>query len=167
MAPSATDAGSAQAPQRAGLGGRVAGALVRRREASIGLVAVALLIYFSLRTDAFFVDPRNSGFQNALAQNITTQDNDFSGRVMPAVGLDYRYPLISTHSWGTQILEPRAQVILRRLREGRPIYQADRLHVHHRLLAHGLTQVQTLAVLYGVSFLLSMVSLLLYWWVVG
>ena len=54
MAPSATDAGSAQAPQRAGLGGRVAGALVRRREASIGLVAVALLLYFSLRTDAFF-----------------------------------------------------------------------------------------------------------------
>lgn len=59
------------------------------------------------------------------------------------------------------------QVILRRLREGRPIYQADRFHVHHRLLAYGLTQAQTLAVLYGVSVLLSVVSLLLYWWVVG
>jgi LPS-assembly protein len=32
---------------------------------------------------------------------------------MPTVGLDYRYPFISAHSWGTQIIEPRAQVIIR------------------------------------------------------
>jgi simple sugar transport system permease protein len=54
VAPSATDAGSTQPPQRAGLGWRVAGALVRRREASIALVALALILYFSLRTEAFF-----------------------------------------------------------------------------------------------------------------
>jgi simple sugar transport system permease protein len=54
VAPSATDAGSAQSPQRAGLARRVAGALVRRREASIALVAVGLILYFSFRTDAFF-----------------------------------------------------------------------------------------------------------------
>jgi simple sugar transport system permease protein len=41
-------------PQRAGLGWRVAGAFVRRREASIALVLLGLVIYFSLRTDAFF-----------------------------------------------------------------------------------------------------------------
>jgi LPS-assembly protein len=34
-------------------------------------------------------------------------------RLMPTVGLDYRYPFISAHSWGTQIIEPRAQVIIR------------------------------------------------------
>jgi simple sugar transport system permease protein len=42
------------APQRAGLGWRVAGAVARRREASILLVLIGLVLYFSLRTDAFF-----------------------------------------------------------------------------------------------------------------
>jgi simple sugar transport system permease protein len=41
-------------PQRAGFGWRVAGAFVRRREASILLVALGLILYFSVRTDAFF-----------------------------------------------------------------------------------------------------------------
>jgi simple sugar transport system permease protein len=46
----------AQAPpaqRRAGLGWRVAGAFIRRREASIFVVAVLLCVYFSLRSDAF------------------------------------------------------------------------------------------------------------------
>ena len=52
MAQAATDA--SRAPQRAGFGRRVAGALIRRREASIALVALGLILYFSLRTEAFF-----------------------------------------------------------------------------------------------------------------
>jgi simple sugar transport system permease protein len=46
----------AQAPlaqRRAGFGWRVAGAFIRRREASIFVVAVLLCVYFSLRSDAF------------------------------------------------------------------------------------------------------------------
>ncbi|GJD94244.1 LPS-assembly protein LptD [Methylobacterium iners] len=67
-----------------------------------------------LRTDAFFVDPRNSGYQNALVQNITTQDGDFSGRVMPAIGIDYRYPFVSNFGpLGVHTFEPIAQVIAR------------------------------------------------------
>jgi LPS-assembly protein len=34
-------------------------------------------------------------------------------RTMPAAGLDTRWPFISVHSWGTQVIEPRAQFILR------------------------------------------------------
>ncbi|WP_246669004.1 LPS-assembly protein LptD [Ancylobacter sp. TS-1] len=34
-------------------------------------------------------------------------------RAMPAVGLEYRYPFISAQSWGTQTIEPIAQVIIR------------------------------------------------------
>jgi simple sugar transport system permease protein len=41
-------------PQRAGFGRRVAAWLVRRREASILVVLIGLVAYFSLRTDAFF-----------------------------------------------------------------------------------------------------------------
>ena len=67
-----------------------------------------------LRTDAFFVDPRTSGYQNALVQNIAHQDADFSGRVMPAVGIDYRYPFVSNFGpLGVHTIEPIAQVIAR------------------------------------------------------
>jgi len=47
---------NAQAPveQRAGLGRRVAAALVRRREASILVVLIGLVTYFSIRSEAFF-----------------------------------------------------------------------------------------------------------------
>jgi LPS-assembly protein len=34
-------------------------------------------------------------------------------RIMPAVGLEYRYPFISVQSWGTQTSEPIAQLIVR------------------------------------------------------
>lgn len=34
-------------------------------------------------------------------------------RIMPTVGLEYRYPFISVQPWGTQTIEPIAQVIVR------------------------------------------------------
>ena len=34
-------------------------------------------------------------------------------RVMPTIGLEYRYPFISVQSWGTQTIEPIAQLIIR------------------------------------------------------
>ena len=34
-------------------------------------------------------------------------------RAMPTVGLEYRYPFINVQSWGTQTIEPIAQVIVR------------------------------------------------------
>ena len=54
MAEAAREAKASTTPQRASLGWRVAGAFVRRREASILLVALGLILYFSVRTDAFF-----------------------------------------------------------------------------------------------------------------
>ena len=32
---------------------------------------------------------------------------------MPTIGLEYRYPFINVQSWGTQTIEPIAQIILR------------------------------------------------------
>jgi LPS-assembly protein len=34
-------------------------------------------------------------------------------RAMPAVGMETRWPFISVHSWGTQIVEPIAQLVVR------------------------------------------------------
>jgi LPS-assembly protein len=36
-----------------------------------------------------------------------------AGRVMPTVGVEYRYPFISVQPWGSQTIEPIAQVIVR------------------------------------------------------
>ncbi len=43
---------------------------------------------------------------------INTGDNNLV-RAMPTIGMEYRYPFISAQSWGTQTIEPIAQVIAR------------------------------------------------------
>ena len=51
-------------------------------------------------------------------------------------------------SFGLPILET-ALSILRRLISGRPVFTADREHIHHKLLQHGLSHRQVVIVLYG------------------
>ncbi len=54
-----------------------------------------------------------------------------------------------------------AFAIVRRWRGGRPIYLPDRGHLHHRLLDRGLTQRQTVVLLYLISALLGLGALAL------
>jgi len=65
-------------------------------------------------------------------------------------------------SFGLPILET-AISILRRLISGRPIFTADREHIHHKLLQHGLSHRQVVILLYGVSAGFAMLSLFLLW----
>jgi len=65
-------------------------------------------------------------------------------------------------SFGLPILETTLS-ILRRLIGGRPVFTADREHIHHKLLQHGLTHRQVVVVLYGVSAGFAMLSLFLLW----
>lgn len=51
--------------------------------------------------------------------------------------------------------------IVRRIGNGQPIAQADRGHLHHRLLDRGLTQRQACFVMYGISALLGLVAVAL------
>jgi len=51
--------------------------------------------------------------------------------------------------------------VLRRFLNGKPLFSADREHIHHKLLARGFSQRQAAATLYGVSAGLALVSLLL------
>lgn len=63
--------------------------------------------------------------------------------------------------------------VLRRWHDGRPVYQRDQGHVHHRLLALGLNQKQAVLTLYAVSACLAGAALHLFqpqisggpWWV--
>ena len=65
-------------------------------------------------------------------------------------------------SFGLPILETLLS-ILRRLISGRPIFTADREHIHHKLLQMGLSHRQVVIVLYAVSAVFAMLSLFLLW----
>ncbi len=65
-------------------------------------------------------------------------------------------------SFGLPILETLLS-ILRRLISGRPIFTADREHIHHKLLQLGFSHRQVVIVLYAVSAVFAMLSLFLLW----
>lgn len=51
--------------------------------------------------------------------------------------------------------------IIRRVRQGRSPFSADKLHFHHKLLNRGMDQPQTVAALYTVSMALSIAAVIL------
>ncbi len=57
-----------------------------------------------------FSEIANGDQVNFFGQN---QSEHFYGRALPGVGLEWRYPLIEATGFGTQVLEPIAQVIVR------------------------------------------------------
>lgn len=62
-----------------------------------------------MRGDAAALSVRpESGVPNYLLPGDST-----SARIMPTVGVEYRYPFVGVQSWGTQTIEPIAQVIVR------------------------------------------------------
>lgn len=65
-------------------------------------------------------------------------------------------------SFGLPILETSLSV-LRRLISGRPVFTADREHIHHKLLQRGMSHRQVVIVLYGVSAIFALLSLFLLW----
>jgi LPS-assembly protein len=65
--------------------------------------------FASLRVDAAQASIDN---QVGVSNYIETGTTDLL-RVMPTVGVEYRYPFIAVQSWGTQTIEPIAQVIIR------------------------------------------------------
>jgi len=65
-------------------------------------------------------------------------------------------------SFGLPILETSLSIV-RRLISGRPVFTADREHIHHKLLQHGMTHRQVVILLYGVSAVFALLSLFLLW----
>lgn len=50
--------------------------------------------------------------------------------------------------------------MLRRILNKKPISQADKHHLHHRLMQLGLSHRQTVLVIYGLALVFSLISLL-------
>jgi UDP-GlcNAc:undecaprenyl-phosphate/decaprenyl-phosphate GlcNAc-1-phosphate transferase len=65
-------------------------------------------------------------------------------------------------SFGLPILETTLSV-LRRLISGRPVFTADREHIHHKLLQRGMSPRQVVIALYAVSAIFALLSLFLLW----
>jgi UDP-GlcNAc:undecaprenyl-phosphate/decaprenyl-phosphate GlcNAc-1-phosphate transferase len=65
-------------------------------------------------------------------------------------------------SFGLPILETTLSVI-RRVISGRPVFTADREHIHHKLLQLGFSHRQVVITLYAVSALFALLSLFLLW----
>ena len=65
--------------------------------------------FASLRADAINADISNQPGVSNFLQPGDTQ----TVRLMPTVGLEYRYPFINVQPWGTTTIEPIAQVIIR------------------------------------------------------
>jgi LPS-assembly protein len=65
--------------------------------------------FASVRADAINADISNQPGVSSFLPVGNTQ----ALRVMPTVGLEYRYPFINVQPWGTTTIEPIAQVIIR------------------------------------------------------
>ncbi len=65
-------------------------------------------------------------------------------------------------SFGLPILETALSVV-RRFISGRPVFTADREHIHHKLLQRGLSHRQVVILLYAVSAIFALLSLFLLW----
>jgi LPS-assembly protein len=65
--------------------------------------------FLQLRGDVASVDVDS---QPGVANYIPTGDSELA-RVTPVAGVEYRYPLIDVEPWGTQTIQPIAQLILR------------------------------------------------------
>lgn len=65
--------------------------------------------FASVRADAGAMHIKNDP---GVSNYIDTGDTNLV-RAMPTVGLEYRYPFVNVQSWGTQTVEPIAQVIAR------------------------------------------------------
>jgi len=65
-------------------------------------------------------------------------------------------------SFGLPILETTLSVV-RRFISGRPVFTADREHIHHKLLQLGFSHRQVVILLYAVSGLFALLSLFLLW----
>ena len=68
--------------------------------------------------------------------------------------------LVPIVALGVPIADTMLAMVRRAVRH-RPMFSADRAHIHHKLLDLGLSQRQAVLILYGVSFLLGGTALLL------
>lgn len=98
-----------------GIGGSIARATAQLdwRRNFIDPIGQVWTPYASVRADIFSVNPNTTSYTNANVSTIADVSDEVFGRAMPAAGLMYRFPFAATTSWGSHIIEPVAQVVVR------------------------------------------------------
>ncbi len=107
---------------------------------------------FNFFPASIFLGDSGSLLIGFLISALTLASNQKSANLTTAV-----IPVIAC---GLPVLETTISV-LRRVLNRKPLFLPDREHIHHRLLAAGISQRSVTLVLYGVSIVFACVSLLL------
>jgi UDP-GlcNAc:undecaprenyl-phosphate GlcNAc-1-phosphate transferase len=126
----------------------------------VTVMAIALagamfgFLRFNFNPATIFLGDSGSLFIGFLLSALALQGAQKSPTIV-AVAI----PLVS---FGLPVLETSLSV-LRRFISGRPIFTADREHIHHKLLELGFSHRQVVILLYAVSAGFALLSLLLLW----
>ena len=103
--------------------------------------AVIGFLYFNFHPASIFLGDSGSLFLGFMVAALS-----LAGSQKSTTTIAIAIPLVS---FGLPVLDV-GLAISRRFIKGQPILQSDRGHIHHRLLDHGLSQRQTVILLYGI-----------------
>lgn len=129
---------------------------MQQGHAQVALLALVLagaavgFLYYNFNPARIFLGDTGAMFCGFLLAAFAVD-----GALKGATAIALTVPLLML---GLPVLDT-AFAIIRRFRGGVPVYQADKGHVHHRLLALGLTQRQAVVVLYVISGLMGLGAL--------
>lgn len=106
---------------------------------------------FNFNPAKVFIGDTGSQFLGFMLAAISIQ-----GAIKSAAAVAVAVPVLAI---GLPIYDTLFAIIRRKLNK-RPIMEADRGHLHHRLLDSGLSQKQVVLIMYGISAMLGLVSIL-------
>jgi len=114
--------------------------------------AIIGFLFYNFNPASIFMGDTGSMFLGFVLATTAIQTNQ---KASTAVAV-----LIPAIALGLPIMDTLLAIGRRALR-GRPLFQADKEHIHHRLIAAGLTHRQAVLVLYGFCVLLGAGALIL------
>ncbi len=114
--------------------------------------AILGFLFYNFNPASIFMGDTGSMFLGFVLASTAIQTNQ---KASTAVAI-----LIPCIALGLPIMDTLLAIGRRAIR-GRPLFQADREHIHHKLMARGLTHRQAVLVLYGMCLLLGAVALVL------
>lgn len=114
--------------------------------------AIIGFLFYNFNPASIFMGDTGSMFLGFILAATAMQTNQKASTTVAV--------LIPCIALGLPIMDTLLAIGRRALR-GRPLFQADREHIHHKLLARGLSHRQAVLVLYGFCLLLGAAALIL------
>jgi UDP-GlcNAc:undecaprenyl-phosphate GlcNAc-1-phosphate transferase len=114
--------------------------------------AILGFLFYNFNPASIFMGDTGSMFLGFVLAASATQTNQKSSTAVAV--------LIPAIALGLPIMDTLLAMGRRALR-GRPLFQADKEHIHHRLMAVGLSHRQAVLVLYGFCVVLASVALVM------